>query len=85
VSALDDRILRALADGPLSAPELALRVGAPDIDVRQRLGMMFGTRVLRDGGAWRLLTTPPTVTLAYLAASTCAVVASLHAQLAEGA
>lgn len=78
----DDLILAALAAGPLSAPEIALRVQLPDVVVRHRLAMMHGTRVARDGGAWRLIETSAAVALAYLTTSGHAVVTGMRAQLA---
>lgn len=87
---IDEHIVTLLAGAPLSAPEILLRLrelglDAADDDVRRRLAMMFGTRVARDGGAWRLLHTPAAVSLSYLATSTCAVVVGMRAQIAAGA
>ena len=80
----DAAILAVLADGPLTAEQVARCTGL-DLDAAgHRLRRMFGVRVTRAGLVWRLLDTTACSSLAALAASGAAVSAGLRAQHGAG-
>jgi hypothetical protein len=80
----DAAILAVLADGPLTAEQVARCTGL-DLDAAgHRLRRMFGVRVTRADLVWRLLDTTAGSSLAALTTSGAAVSAGLRAQHGAG-